>query len=351
MTESRSSWWTRLLLAGFTAVGTLVAGELALRLVRFSAPVQPITIVDREGKSDPTDDRGLIPDSELQFRFNPGAEWRGRRINSMGFLGREAESNKAPGTVRVICMGDSCTATGNPPYSDFLHELLTGSPPTPQPWEAFNMAVHGYSSEHGLRLFRRRTRFLQPDYVTLYFGWNDHWRDDTTDRLKLARRAGPISGRIQKLLNRSRLYQFVVSRAAKRPEPDADNYVLRVPPDEYRQNLTTLVREIRAAGAEPILLTAPRGPVLTPILVAHRQVARIEDAYRLHEEYCGITREVARETGAPLLDLARIFEEQQAAALFSDDGIHQNKDGRRLIAAEIYKLLMELNATRSPEAR
>jgi len=269
----------------------------------------------------------------------------------MGFLGREVESNKAPGTVRVICMGDSCTATGNPPYSDFLHELLTGSPPTPQPWEAFNMAVHGYSTEHGLRLFRRRTRHLQPDYVTLYYGWNDHWRDDLTDRLKLARRAGPVWGRVQKLLNRSRLYQFVVSRAAVRQEPDADHYVLRVPPEEYRQNLESFIAEIRAAGAVPILLTAPRAAVLTPILVAHRQVARIEDAYRLHDEYGEITREVARETGAPLLDLARIFEAERQTVLFSDDGIHQNKDGRRRIAAEIYKLLVDLNATRSPEAR
>lgn len=344
MSETRTAWWIRrFLLALFAAGAVLVGGELALRLVRFSAPVQPITIVGRDGKSNPDDDRGMIPDSELQFRFNPGAEWRGRRINSLGFLGREAESNKPAGTVRVICMGDSCTASGNPPYADFLHERLTNAPPTPRPWEAFNMAVHGYSTEHGLRLFRRQTKYLQPDYVTLYFGWNDHWRDDLTDRLKLARRAGPISGRIQKLLNRSRLYQFVVSRAAKRPKPDADNYVLRVPPDEYRQNLDTLVREIRAVGATPILVTAPRASVLTPLLVANRQVARIEDAYRLHDQYAELTREIAAETGAPLLDLEKIFREEKQDALFSDDGIHQVKDGRRRIAEEMHKLLYRIN--------
>ncbi|MBU1909259.1 MAG: SGNH/GDSL hydrolase family protein, partial [Verrucomicrobia bacterium] len=178
-----SPWLQRLLLAGLAAGMVLAGGEIALRGVRFSAPVQPITIVGRDGKAKPDDDRGMIPDSELQFRFNPGAEWRGRRINALGFLGREAESNKAPGAVRVICMGDSCTAQGNPPYADFLHERLTNAPPTPQPWEAFNMAVHGYSSEQGLRLFRRQTRYLQPDYVTLYFGWNDHWRSSISDRL------------------------------------------------------------------------------------------------------------------------------------------------------------------------
>ena len=339
----------KLLLALFSAGFLLAGAEAALRLVRFSAPVQPITIVGKDGASNPDDDRGMIPDSELQFRFNPGAEWRGRRINPMGFLGREVASNKPPNTARVICMGDSCTAQGNPPYADFLHELLAHEPPTPQAWEACNMAVHGYSSEHGLRLFRRQTRHLAPDYVTLYFGWNDHWRSRTTDRLKLARRAGPIWGQFQKLMNRSRLYQFVVSRARVRQTPDADSYVLRVPPEEYRENLESFVREIRAIGAAPVLITAPRATELTRLLVVNRQVARLEDASRLHDEYNEIVREVARETGATLLDLARIFREETLDILFSDDGIHLVKDGRRRIAAEIHRVLTELNATRSRE--
>lgn len=148
-------------------------------------------------------------------------------------------------------------------------------------------------------------------------------------------------------MNRSRLYQFIVSRGVVHQEPDADNYVLRVPPDEYRENLQALVTEIRAAGAVPILLTAPRGSILTPLLVKNKQVARIEDAYRLHDEYADITRAVARETGAALLDVERMFREEKADALFSDDGIHQNKDGRRRIAAEIYKLLSQISADNS----
>jgi lysophospholipase L1-like esterase len=211
------------------------------------------------------------------------------------------------------------------------------------------MAVHGYSSEYGLRLFRRQTRYLQPDYVTLYYGWNDHWRSETTDRLRLPRRSSPVWGRAQRLLTRSRLYQFVASRSSVRQTPDADNFVLRVPPEEYRQNLLSFVAEIRAVGAVPILITASRGSKLTPILVKNRQVARIEDAYRLHDEYCDITRAVAKQTGAPLLDLARMFQEEGADALFSGDGIHQSKEGQVRIAEEIYKLLASIGASRTRE--
>lgn len=337
------------LLAGLAAGGFLAGAELALRALRFSAPVQSIVITGRDGRHE-DDSRALIPDRELQYRLNPGAMWRDRKVNSLGFLGREVESNKAPGSVRVICMGDSCTAQGNPPYADFLNELLVAAPPTPQPWESFNMAVHGYSSEHGLKLFRLRGKGFAPDYVTLYFGWNDHWRSSRTDRMKMAAGAGPIWGWFRKQLNRSRLYQFVISRAVTRQTPDADNYILRVPPEDYRANLKAFVKEIRSIGAVPILITAPRASVLTPLLVHNRQVARIEDAYQRHDEYCEITRQVAEETGAPLLDLEKMFREEGLDALFSDDGIHLVKDGRRRIAAEIYNTLKELISTRSAES-
>ncbi|MDZ4200043.1 MAG: SGNH/GDSL hydrolase family protein [Kiritimatiellia bacterium] len=332
----------RLALSGFSLLLVLGAAEAVLRLMRFSAPLQPITIVGREGVSNPDDTRGMLPDSELQVRFNPGAEWRGRRVNQLGFLGREVEAAKKPGTVRVICMGDSCTASGVPPYADFLHERLTERPPTDQPWEAFNMAVHGYSTEHGLRLFHRQTRHLEPDYVTLFYGWNDHWRAHTTDRLRLARRVGPIQGRLVKLFRRTRLAQFVSSRTMVRQVPDVDNFVLRVPHEEYRQNLRQLVAAIRRVRAVPILMTAPRASALTPLLVKNRQVARLEDAIRLHDEYAEITREVAIETGAALLDLARIFEDEKADALFSDDGIHHVREGRERIAREIYECIAAL---------
>lgn len=334
----------RAALAAGSFLFVAMAAEAGLRALRFSAPVQPITIVGRDGRAHPDDDRGMIPDPELQVRFNPGAEWRGRRVNQIGFLGREVDPKKAPGAIRVICMGDSCTASGIPPYSDMLHELLSESPPTPQPWEAFNMAVHGYSTEHGLRLFRRQTRDLAPDYVTFFYGWNDHWRAHTTDRLRLARRVGPVRGRIQRVLNRSRLYQFMVSRTRPLPELDEDRFVLRVPHEEYRRNLAALVAETRAIGAVPILITAPRASRLTTLLVTNRQVARIEDAIRLHDEYVEITREAARRMGVPLLDLARMFEEEAADHLFSDDGIHHVREGRVRIAEEIHRLLTRLAA-------
>ena len=55
------------------------------------------------------------------------------------------------------------------------NERLAANPPTSQPWEAFNMAVYGYSALEGLKLFQTRGQQLAADVVTIYYGWNDHW--------------------------------------------------------------------------------------------------------------------------------------------------------------------------------
>lgn len=335
----------RLILA-FCAAGLVVLTlEFGLRAVGFSAPLQPIVIAGQDGEVK-ADSGGFASDPELHYRFEPGGFFRGRPVNRHGYLGREVEDPTATNMVRVLCAGDSCTAQGSPPYSDRLHTLLQNDPPSAAPWEAFNMAVHGYSTEHGLRLFRRDGRHFAPDYVTVYYGWNDHWRSSDTDRMRMPRAVSPMKAAIVRQLHRSRLYQFAVSRAVAQPERDHHDFVLRVPHGEYRANLLALIEEIRAAGAEPILITAPRSSKLTSLLVRNRQVATIEDATRLHDEYCEITRAVAAETGAPLLDLEKELHDEKAYHLFSGDGIHLKEEGMERIAEEIHSLLKNLAAER-----
>lgn len=335
----------RLTLAVVPAGLLLLGLEIALRLAGFSAPLHPIVISGQEGPAT-ADASGFIPDPDLRYTFEPGGTFRGRPVNRHGFLGRAAEPRPPANILRVLCMGDSCTAQGLPPYSDLLHEKLQKHPPADAPWEAFNMAVHGYSTEQALRLFRKTGRQFAPDFVTLFYGWNDHWRSSQTDRMGLPRAAGRLRAAVFRQVHRSRLYQLAVSLARPPPERDGDDFVLRVPHDEYRANLQTLVREIREAGAVPVLITAPRADKLTPLLVKNRQVAKAEDAVRLHDEYCDITREVAVASGAPLLDLERTFREEKAHHLFSADGIHFTDEGRQRIAEEIHAMLRKISPER-----
>ncbi|MCX6993340.1 MAG: SGNH/GDSL hydrolase family protein [Kiritimatiellaeota bacterium] len=281
-------------------------------------------------------------DSRLLWKFEPGSMFNGRKINQMGFREREINPKKQPETMRVICLGDSVTAQGRPCYSEYLHRLLAGNPPTSNRWEAFNMAVYGYSSLQGLRMFEMNKESLQPDIVTLYFGWNDHWLNRDDDRQLMAMEMKPLAGRIVNALRNKRFFQLIVwalnpmehfARVEKNSgfyfvhrmiPPDAEtgkHWELRVPPEDYRVILTAFIREIRSVNAIPVLITAPRRH-LSEALVKRNHARSVKEAEQLHDQYLEITRTVAGDCHAELLDLAKIMAGPDCDAFFRPDGIH-----------------------------
>ena len=322
-----------------------LALEQVLQWIGYEKVFAPMIIKGREQTEVPTD-KGLIPDPELLWRFNPGAEFRGRRVNQLGFLDREVNPVKAPGTIRVICMGDSVTGQGVPPYSGYLNAKLTNTPPTPQPWESFNMGVHGYSSVQGLRLFQIRGRPLQPDIVTLYYGWNDHWLGNRPDSKMLAVSGSPFQRRLYKVLEHKRFGQLLIHTLHPERTYTAHMAVLecRVPADEYRKTLEQFVAEIRAVGAVPVLITAPRAVKLSSLLVYHGQTRSVKEATSLHDQYVEITRDVARRNAVSLLDLRQNLSGADAAPLFQNDGVHLHEPGLVRIAEELDAHLRTLTA-------
>ncbi len=324
------------------AVGSVLLFFLGFEAVLtwrgFEGTLPPIVI---QGADEGTEwSRAHIPDRELLWRFAPGHEFRGRMVNNLGFLDRPVDPEKKPGSVRVICMGDSCTAQGIPPYSGFLHQLFTEAPPDEREWEAFNMAVHGYSSSQGLRLFLREGRALRPDYVTIFYGWNDHWLGHRPDSSRMAMAVPAFAKDLMEGLKQKRFFQWMVRQATRERGVTRakDGLGPRVPHEEYRWNLHAFARAVRGVGGQPVFITAPRAEELTPLLL-EKQANSLEETTRWHDEYIEITREVAEKEGALLLDLAAMFEGPAGAHYFSGDGIHFTRDGRKRIAREIYMLL------------
>jgi lysophospholipase L1-like esterase len=366
LTTPPAGLWPHAWFRGITTsiVATILffgAFELALKALHFQNVVPPIVF---EGKDDHMGWKrsGTIPDAELLYVLEPGSIFQGRPINRMGFREREVSIQKPAGTRRVICMGDSCTAQGAPGYAQYLHERLNQAPPTAEAWEAFNMATHGYSSVQGLRMFSRWADRIAPDYVTLYYGWNDHWLSAATDRDQMAIKVSPIRGRLYDRLSRRRFFQFL-NWLAGHSVTAATSYqerMLRVPPEDYRATLTEFVQRVRAAGAVPILITAPHGRMSSQE-VRKSYVHSIEDGLRKHAKYVEITREVAAATGADLLDLAQILDGEEHLSLFARDGIHFDQyareshltnglppdaqPGLRRVADELYLKIQSIAAT------
>ncbi len=332
-----------LLLAVYSPWSVLLLADGVLALAGFDQPLPPIVIQGKSGSKAPMRYDAFADDAELGWILLPGTSFQGETVNQLGFLDREVSEDKAEGTRRVICMGDSCTAQGGPPYSGCLNELLQADPVTPGTWEAFNVGVHGYTSWQGLKLYRRRVRSLEGDVVTLFFGWNDHWSTRTPDSVQYPRVFSPFLGKLLNALQRKRFYAFMVHALRGRPETGAgDRLQVRVPPEEYARNLEMLVDEIRADGAIPVLITAPRTDRLAGRIIRANRPKDLENLLERHDRYADLTRRVAEEKNAELLDLAAILAEPESERLFLGDGVHFRQRGLERIAAEIHRHLKSM---------
>ena len=111
----------------------------------------------------------MIPNQELHIE-----DYR-ISINSLGFRGRVPPPRKDSSTCRIMIMGGS--SVYDPKVDEEKHwpRLLeaelkkTGFSTV----ETYNFGVPGYSSRETLALYHDRIRFLSPDWVLLYQGWND----------------------------------------------------------------------------------------------------------------------------------------------------------------------------------
>ncbi len=319
----------------------LLGSEKLLTMIGFHAELPPIVFLGKTA-SGGIERSDTIPDPMLLFRFKPGTTFAGRRINELGFREREAQAQKRPGAIRVICMGDSTTAQGRPGYSQYLDDMLTNRPPTPQSWEAFNMGTHGYTSMQGLVLFETQAQRLHPDIVIVSYGWNDQWLSHLTDRQQMGLEMRPWAGRMFDALRDFRFFQCMIwslnplfhlarvdqdmharskTQAIALHADPFEGYTFRVSPAEYRLVLHQFIHDVRDAGAIPVLMTEAMRR-LPQEWADGRQYRSIEEGMELHEKYMDIMRDVARTHGCALLDLDAILAGKECDRYFAPDGVH-----------------------------
>jgi lysophospholipase L1-like esterase len=243
----------------------------------------------------------------------------------------------------VVFMGDSCTEFGK--YPAFTLDALRTE--RADLARGVALGVGGWSSEQGRHQLDRDVLPLAPKVVSIYFGWNDHW-------IAL----GPPDSKIKPPLfpdwmsENSRLAQlaefFWLGRpAAQGRRPN------RVPPARYEENLTAMVRDIHASGAEAVLITAASSHVTgqEPPYLAARHLRRLQDLVPVHREYVEMTRAVAHRQGAVLCDAAAAFEklDPPIGRYFHQDGIHMTDDGDRALATLLAGCIVR--ATHQPTDR
>ena len=202
--------------------------------------------------------------------------WSAQQEPATPRTNEQLESGSEP--VRIICFGDSVTGLyyhtgGRRAYTDMLEIALRRLYPKADV-TTINAGISGNTTRNALERIDTDVLAKQPSLVTVMFGLND---------------------------------------------------MTRVPLDEYRANLITIVEKIRGVGSE-VLLCTPNSVITTPDRPTDKLV-----------QYCDIVREVAATQKVPLCDCYADYqtfrdEDPQAWRLLMSDEIHPNADGHKLIA-------------------
>ena len=324
MEKKRYSFGNKLLLTLASLGVALVLCEILLRMFGYHYSPMSIKV---EGVS--PDCRFAHSFGDENFEYDPKLIWRPRRdhsvFNAQGFRGALLLSPKRAGEFRIVAIGDSNTlgwANGGSNWPKQLDQLVREKD---EDFKVTNAGVWGYSSFQGLGRFKEVLDF-QPDMVLISFGANDAHRVRVPD----AQFATPL---FQSPLFATRTGQLVVAVwhriTAGAPDAQQEKPVPRVSLQEYRDNLSEIVRISQEHGIRCVLLTRPfqgRSPHKT--------------YWKYHAPtYVDATLEVARRYDVPLVDIHEHFDGK--TKYFADES-HFNADGHRHAAELIYEAIQPL---------
>jgi lysophospholipase L1-like esterase len=265
--------------------------EILLRIVGIPRPVR-VGLLLRLLDTDITFPF-LRADPDTFWAPIPGfdGEFLGRHvsINELGLRGGAVSRVKQRGRRRIVTFGDSITfgygVGDDETYSARLDALGRG-----RGIEVLNAGVTGYTSHQLLAHLRRVAPAVEGDYVTICIGWNDMTKRPTTDRAYSVQLARAMA--VPALLETSYVYRGlrnVYARAAYRQLTAAPWSVPRVPPDHFRENLTSAVRFCRERGIRAAFLSLPR----------RKQPGDLPP----DPTYAGLLQSIAGELGVPLLQI------------------------------------------------
>ncbi len=303
--------------AGLVLFGVLfaaLAGELFLRATGFGQ-LTPQMSFGVQAKN--ALERGYFdPDQTLFWKARPNRNPQFQRAANLV----HPDSPIAPrGTrQRLIVLGDSCSrlVLSGLPYSASVQAEL-GS----EDWEVLNASVPGYSSHQGLLWLRSQLLAADPDVVVVYFGWNDHWRTPGRTDRQYEQSIRPGRLRLLNLLSR-------------RPDPPP----FRVPRDEYRENLRSMIDQVVRTGGRVVLIAAPFRFVEKnqQRYLADAYLLPEDDALAIHQSYLDIVREFSGQEGVAILGADVVLDHLgETPRLLRDDGIHFTKEGHFVMGALI----------------
>ena len=272
-------------------------------------------------------------DPEMIYVVKPGIF---REVNSRGFRDREHPLEKAPGSFRLLIIGDSVTrGYGVAPeerYTDILQQrFIEGG----QPYEVVNFGFDQYATVQETALLDEWGVPMRPDRVIISYVLNDPEPDGSINGFFLEDRVASIAFYwLSKKLNQM---MPADSRESLEKECHYFDYYSRLhcSPEKW-QKVRQAFRKIRELSIRhdfPVLL------VIFPVLSGDLEATFSDYPWKdIHQRVLA----EAKINGFETLDLLPYFAEYTPGMLKlnSHDALHPNPLGHRIAADAIYEKLM-----------
>ena len=324
---------------------------LLLVLVAVEGSVRLYHFVRNLGQ--PVDPRGyIVDDPDEGYTLKPGFDEGGIRVDSLGFRGPEVALQKAPGSYRVVALGDS--ATFGPHESECAYPYqLSGLLPS-RPVESIDAAVEGYRSDRALARLKKQVMPLKPDVVTVFIGWNDLYQTDPRNEAdELSIRGNPLAEALMwsdaaQTFRRLYFLRFNPQRLSTSAVGD-EHLLATYHPEGYGERLREIFRTARSGGADVLAITWPTilSDNMSPLAVSKAHypwyTTQLSDLKALYARYQETLRQVAAEENVPNVDAAAAFDRQvpDKGTIFQDSA-HFSCDGQTIVANQVAQAIQSL---------
>lgn len=290
-------------------------------------------------------------DAELDWRLAPNLKnlpWCGTPVttNADGIRMDRPLARKPPGTVRIVCLGDSVTFGYGVPFywegkwnaADKAYPAVMEAALREQgsTVEVITLACPGYTSEQGRLWFARVAERLDADIVTACFGRNDVMSFGVPDRRvrtgsvpsKFIRSVAPYSQAITHMVAQSRAASGAVVNPPGLEYP-------RLSVEESVENFWQLAQAVRARGAEFVVMS----PVYRDLDEEPSEGVRMA-ALR------GALRRLCEHGGLPFFEAPELTERGHPdnGKLFMER-IHPNVEGHQLLGQRTAEFLQAFVAS------
>jgi len=345
---------SRALLVLGATLGTLLVLEATVRVFHIGSIPKPYGegVYGRESANE-----------ILEYEYIPGAVHRRyyqrswdsapvvavHTIGPHGFRGTDFPAAKAPGTLRIACLGDSMTfgrgVNDGETWPARLQAELAARLAVPV--EVWNCGMEGSQTREQFLLLRERVLGFDPDVVLLGYFINDvacgrlpprsKVVGATTNAIVGLLRPQPSDGflarSIDTLCDVSELFRVGYDRVARRYDGEVSNAVYTA---AYVRDVGGWRQVKRALEDIQLLLgehDVPFGVVLLPLMARQGEALASHEAYGVFAAFCA-------EQGIPVCDPEPLFADRDPRRLTVHPMDHHlNADAYRVVGAAVAEFL------------